>query len=112
MIARKTVVNDRMQKDYVYYLTEPAGEHFHPEFSPELIPKQMLGLGVFGGKYMTDCKDELPKVWFGRASLCLERHDPKLNYFGVKASRPLSVWREKIGSTMKTQEGGAVVLQR
>lgn len=39
---RKVVVNDLMQRDYVYYLTEPTGENFHDEFRPELTPKQML----------------------------------------------------------------------
>ncbi|MCJ7616843.1 MAG: hypothetical protein MUO43_09945, partial [Desulfobacterales bacterium] len=95
MNRRKVIVNDSMQKNYVYCLTEPVGKNFHPEFSPELTPKQMLEMGVFGGKYMTDCRDEFPKDWFLYAKLCHERHDPKLNYFGVNASQPLSVWREK-----------------
>ena len=55
----------------------------------------MLELGVFGGQYMTDCADEFPADWFDDAKLCHERHDPKLNHFGVNASQPLSVWREK-----------------
>jgi hypothetical protein len=88
-------VNDRMQQGYVYYLTEPAGRHFHADFRPELSPKQMLGLGVFGGKYMTDCSAEFPADWFEHAKLCPERHDADLNYFGVNASQPLSVWRSK-----------------
>ena len=79
----------------MYYLTEPAGANFHPDFKPELTPKEMLELGVFGGKYMTDCKKEFPADWFKDAKLCSERHDPVLNYFGVNASQPLSVWREK-----------------
>jgi len=84
-----------MQKGYVYYLTEPIGRNFHPEFKPELTPKQMLAMGVFGGKYMTDCKKDFPASWFVRARLCHERHDPELNFFGVNASQSLSVWREK-----------------
>jgi hypothetical protein len=94
MKKRRVVVNDRMQKRYIYYLTEPAGKNFHPDFKPELTPKEMLELGVFGGKYMTDCTDELPADWFRDAKLCSERHDPALNHFGVNASQPLSVWRE------------------
>lgn len=43
-------VNDLMQENYVYFLTEPAGKNFHPDFKPELTPKAMLELGVFGGK--------------------------------------------------------------
>ena len=92
---RKVSVNDRMQKNYCYYLVEPVGKNFHPGFLPELTPKQMLGMGVFGGKYMTDCKDEFPKDWFTRARLCSERHNPKKNYFGANASQSLAVWRQK-----------------
>ncbi len=55
-MKRRIVVDDLMQKDYQYTLTEPVGEHFHPEFKPELTPKEMLELGVFGGKYMTNCQ--------------------------------------------------------
>jgi hypothetical protein len=95
MKKRKVTVNDRMQKRYVYYLTEAAGNNFHPGFKPDLTPKQMLKMGVFGGKYMTDCRKEFPSDWFTQAKLCHERHDPALNYFGVNASQPLSVWREK-----------------
>lgn len=55
----------------------------------------MLELGVFGGRYMTDCKKEFPFTWFKKAKLCPKRHDPELNLFKVNASQPLSVWREK-----------------
>jgi hypothetical protein len=95
MKKKKIIVNDLMQKGYAYFLTEPAGRNFHPDFQPELTPKEMLELGVFGGKYMTDCKAEFPKDWFANARLCRGRRDPKLNYFGVDASKPLSYWREK-----------------
>lgn len=93
--GRRVVVNDLMQQGFVYYLTAPVGRGFHPEFKPELTPTQMLELGVFGGKYMTDCRAEFPKSWFARARLSPERRDPKLNFFGVNASQPLSVWRRK-----------------
>jgi hypothetical protein len=92
---RKVVVNDRMQRRYTYFLTEPLGRNFHPDFKPELTPRQMLELGVFGGKYMTDCQKEFPKSWFARAKLCAGRRDPALNFFGVNASQPLSVWKRK-----------------
>jgi hypothetical protein len=92
---KKVIVNDKMQKGYVYFLTEPIGKNFDPDFNPELTPKEMLELGVFGGKYMTDTKKELPLSWFKKAKLCSKFHDPKLNYFGINASMPLSYWREK-----------------
>ena len=88
-------VNDLMQKGYVYFRTKPTGRSFRADFRPELTPAQMLKLGVFGGKYMTDCAEEFPASWFKQAKLCRQRHDPARNFFGVNASQPLSVWRRK-----------------
>ncbi|HUQ72792.1 MAG TPA: hypothetical protein VM165_24910 [Planctomycetaceae bacterium] len=93
MRPRSVVVNDLMQHGYSYLVTEPEGRNFHPEFRPDLTPKQMLQLGVFGGKYMTDCAAEYPPDWFENAKLCSSHHDPKRNAFGVNASQSLSVWR-------------------
>lgn len=93
--AKRIVVNDLMQNGYAYSLVEPEGKNFDADFRPDLTPKQMLTLGVFGGKYMTDCMKEFPKDWFNKAKLCHERHDPELNYFKVNASKPLSYWKEK-----------------
>jgi hypothetical protein len=94
-VSRRTVVvNDRMQRGYRYVLTAPAGD-LDPDFAPQLTPKEMLALGVFGGKYMTDCAAEFPADWFESAKLSPDRHDPSLNYFGVDASQPLKVWRDK-----------------
>ena len=84
-----------MQQGYVYELTQPVGRNFHPDFTPELTPKQMLRMGVFGGKYLTDCRGEFPADWFKHAKLSPEKRNPKLNYFGVHASQPLSEWRRK-----------------
>ena len=72
----EVIVCDRMQKNYRYFLTKPAGKDFDPEFKPELTPRQMLEIGVFGGKYMTDCRGEFPPSWFAKARLSPERHDP------------------------------------
>ncbi len=97
MPARRTrvVVNDRMQQGYVYDLTQPSGRNFAPEFRPELTPKAMLRLGVFGGRYMTDCRDEFPASWYVGAKLSPLRYDSKLNYFGVRASQSLAEWRRQ-----------------
>ena len=89
------IERDLMQMGYVYFLTEQAGKNFHSEFRPQLSPKQMLELGVFGGKYMSDCTSEFPVDWFEKARLCSEIHDPELNYFGVNASQTLAEWRRK-----------------
>jgi len=92
---RLVVVNDLMQQGYTYTLTEPMGENFAAGFEPELTPAEMLALGVFGGRYMTDCAAEFPTEWFAHARLSPTRHDPALNYFGVNASQPLAVWRAR-----------------
>ena len=88
-------VNDRMQQGYRYALTATMGRDFAPEFTPDLSPAEMLELGVFGGRYMTDCGAEFPADWFVKARLSPGRRNPELNYFGVDASQPLSVWRSK-----------------
>ncbi len=92
----KTVtVHDKMQQKYIYVLSAPMGKNFDPEFKPMLTPKEMLHIGVFGGKYMTDCQNEFPKSWFKQSLLSPDFHDPQKNYFKVHASQPLSVWQKK-----------------
>jgi hypothetical protein len=91
----RILVHDLMQTGYVYYRTVPEGRHFDPAFDPDLSPAEMLAMGVFGGRYMTDCRQEFPAAWFRAAKLCHERHDPRLNWFGVNASKPRSYWVEK-----------------
>jgi hypothetical protein len=95
MQPKRILVNDLMQSGYVYRLTEPIGKNFHPGFRPQLTPKEMLQLGVFGGKYLTDCAAEFPADWFEGARLCSSRHDPALNYFGVNASQSLAEWQRR-----------------
>ena len=91
----EVVVNDEMQQGYRYLRVEPIGKNFDSEFKPELTPREMLELGVFGGKYMTDCKEEFPAEWFVNAKLALDSPDLELNFFKIKASKPLSYWIEK-----------------
>jgi hypothetical protein len=91
---KRVVVNDRMQRGYTYLLTEPVGRNFDAGFEPQLTPRELLEMGVFGGKYMTDCRKEFPASWFKRAKLATGERDKALNYFGVHASQPLSVWRK------------------
>jgi len=94
-MKKTVVVNDKMQRNYLYEISEKEGKNFDKDFRPELTPKEMLTLGVFGGKYMTDCKEEFPRDWFKQAKLCSKKHDAELNFFGVNASQSLSVWRER-----------------
>jgi hypothetical protein len=95
MRKRRITVNDKMQKGYRYVLSAPVGRGFDPEFKPQLTPAQMLKLGVFGGKYMTDCRREFPKSWFAKARLSPRGRDRACNFFGVEASQPLSEWKRK-----------------
>lgn len=98
LVRGRVVVNDVMQKRYVYELVKPMGKNFDPEFKPELTPKEMLRLGVFGGVYMRDCMKEFPKDWFTDAKFApdgVRRHVAKLNYFKVNASQSLGEWRRK-----------------
>ena len=95
MKKRTVTVNDKMQKGYRYELSAAAGRSFDPEFKPQLTPAEMLQLGIFGGKYMTDCAREFPASWFARAKLASDKRDKSLNFFNVDASQPLSEWRRK-----------------
>src|ERR1700742_1903987 len=94
-MARVVVVQDRMQRGYRYELVAPAGRGFDVDFEPQLTPKEMLELGVFGGKYMTDCQKEFPASWFKKARLSPDGRRAALNFFGVNASQPLREWRRK-----------------
>jgi hypothetical protein len=94
-MKKRVYVSDLMQKRYSYILAEPLGKNFDPSFQPELTPKEMLELGVFGGVYMRDCKEEFPKDWFINAKLSTGKKDPAINFFGVDASKSLKYWQDK-----------------
>lgn len=87
-------VNDLMQTDYSYELTEPTGKNFADGFEPAFTPKEMLEYGIFEGKYCNDCRDEFPASWFTKAKLS-DTPDPSINCFGIKSRQPLQVWQEK-----------------
>ncbi len=84
-----------MQTHYEYVRTEPIGKNFDPSFAPDLTPKEMLAMGVFGGVYMRDCRDEFPADWFEVAKLATGARDAGLNFFEINASQPLAEWRRK-----------------
>lgn len=93
---KKVVVNESYQTGYEYALIQPAGKNFSSDFMPELTPKQMLQLGVFGGDYFQDVPNEFPADWFEGVRLSgTGIADKQLNYFKVNASQPLSVWQKK-----------------
>lgn len=91
-MAKFVSVNDKMQQDYRYELVAPTGMDFNPDFKPELTPKEMLSLGIFGGVYMRDCRDEFPADWFENAKLATDKKDAMINYFQINASQPLAEW--------------------
>lgn len=92
---KEVVVNDKMQKNYIYTRTMSIGDFSDlDDYNPDLTPNEMLRLGVFEGKYLNDCKDEFPKSLFDGAKTS-DVADPTLNFFKVKSRQPLSVWKEK-----------------
>lgn len=70
-------------------------ENFSEEFKPELTPKEMLTMGIFGGVYMRDRPEEFPADWFDEAKFASAGPDPSCNYFGVLASQSLDEWLRK-----------------
>lgn len=93
---KKVKVNEQYQKGYTYSLQEPAGSHFDQAFTPDLTPKDMLQLGIFGGNYFNEVPREFPSDWFEGVELSQTGSAQKeLNYFKVNASQPLRVWRQK-----------------
>ncbi|MEK7079715.1 MAG: hypothetical protein AAB901_00305 [Patescibacteria group bacterium] len=69
---------------------------FAPDFTPDLTPKEMLALGIFGGAYFDGASTaEYPADWFTSAVISDHGKDPKLNYFGIDASQSLEEWIRK-----------------
>ena len=70
-------------------------KNFENEFKPDLTPKHMLELGVFGANYFQGDISEYPKDWFKNAIISDHGHDPSMNFFKVDASQPLAIWQKK-----------------
>lgn len=90
-------VNNKIQKDYSYVLTELYGfAGFPADFCPEVSPDRMLELGVFEGKYINDCTSEYPKEWYEKAikaNSLSENPDVQRNCFRIKSRQSLKVWQ-------------------
>ncbi len=67
---------------------------FYKIFEPQLTPKQMLELGVFGGSYFGNKIDEFPKSWFKNAKIS-KNFDINLNRFKVKSGLSRDHWMKK-----------------
>ena len=87
-------VNDKMQTEYSYLLSVGVGEEFPSDFKPFYTPAEMLGMGIFEGKYCNDCKSEFPETWFEHAKIS-DTPNININYFNIKSRQPLSVWKDK-----------------
>jgi len=95
---KKTItVNDKFQKNFKYILSEPIGKNFASEFKPDLTPKQMLEIGIFGGVYfLGNGEKEFPKEWFKKAKLSKSgEYEKNLNFFTERASQTLEEWKRK-----------------
>lgn len=86
-------MQDNLQK-YSYSLKAAEGAEFSPDFKPDLTPKQMLELGIFGGNYFEGNYSEYPKEWFSRAKLS-QTNDTDINFFAVDASQSRQEWIRK-----------------
>lgn len=97
-MSKKITVNNKMQKNYSYVLSEPEGKNFRDDFKPQLTPKEMLTLGMMGGLYFNDVvkTNEYPKDWFNKAKLSGlgNGYNKELNYYGVKCGQSLEEWKD------------------
>lgn len=94
-LPKIVIVNDSFQKGYRYARVAAPGKQFDPRFTPDLTPQEMLKLGVFGGHYMSDKPKEFPSSWWKGAKLSHEKYDVSQNYFKVRASQSLAIWKKK-----------------
>ena len=69
-------------------------KNFYKIFKPQLTPKKMMQLGVFGGSYFGNKTKEYPKSWFQNAKIS-KTFDVKKNYFRVKAGLSRKEWMDK-----------------
>ena len=69
-------------------------DDFYKLFKPQLTPKKMLELGVFGGAYFGLNIKEYPKSWFIKAKIS-KNFDTSLNRFKVKSGLSRKEWQEK-----------------
>ena len=67
---------------------------FYKIFKPELSPKKMLKLGIFGGSYFGLKIKEYPKDWFQKVKIS-KNFDVSLNKFKVKSGLSREEWLKK-----------------
>ena len=69
-------------------------KNFYKLFEPQLTPKKMFELGVFGGSYFGKKIKEFPKSWYQNAKLG-KKFDVNKNRFRVAAGLSRKEWLEK-----------------
>ena len=75
-------------------LKKKSKEDFYKLFKPQLTPKKMLELGVFGGSYFGLNVKEYPKSWFIKAKIS-KNFDVSINRFSIKSGLSRKEWLEK-----------------
>ena len=76
-------------------LKQKNKEDFYKFFKPQLTPKKMLELGVFGGAYFADGSiKEFPKSWFVKAKIS-KSFDINLNRFKIESGLSRKEWIDK-----------------
>tara|TARA_B110000261_G_scaffold73282_1_gene85138 strand:+ start:157 stop:738 length:582 start_codon:yes stop_codon:yes gene_type:complete len=96
-------VNDYMQTNYKYRLSESYGKNIHVDMKDAISPAKMLIMGVFSGKYLNDCRNELPEEWFEDSKMSRtskdtpgsKSYDKTHNYFGIRSRLSLYEWKIK-----------------
>ena len=74
--------------------SEEENKDIYKLFQPQLSPKKMLQLGVFGGSYFGLKIEEYPKTWFKNVKIT-KYFDVNLNCFKVKSGLSRKNWLEK-----------------
>ena len=78
----------------VFPKKEVINKDIYEIFKPQLSPKKMLELGVFGGSYFGLKIGEYPKTWFKNAKIS-KNFDVSLNRFKVKSGLSREEWMKK-----------------
>ena len=64
------------------------------KFQPQLTPKEMLKLGIFGGYYFEGKHNEYPKDWFQNAKISNSGYNVSLNCFKINSGLSRDEWRK------------------
>ena len=75
-------------------MNKKNSKDFYKIFKPQLTPKKMLALGVFGGAYFGKKIKEYPKSWFMKSKLS-KKFDVNQNRFKVKSGLSKKEWIKK-----------------